>query len=126
MQIRVQLEKLFTAALEAAVADGSLALPEVPAPALERPREAANGDWASTVAMRSAKAARKAPRAIAEAIVAHLPENALIASVEIAGPGFINVRLAPAALQQVIADVLEQGADFGKGMHLRFRRGPST
>ncbi len=115
MQIRVQLEKLFTAALEAAVADGSLALPEVPAPALERPREAANGDWASTVAMRSAKAARKAPRAIAEAIVAHLPENALIASVEIAGPGFINVRLAPAALQQVIADVLEQGADFGKG-----------
>ena len=48
MQIRVQLEKLFTAALEAAVADGSLALTEVPAPALERPREAANGDWAST------------------------------------------------------------------------------
>ena len=115
MQIRVQLEKLFTAALEAAVADGSLALPEVPAPALERPREAANGDWASTVAMRSAKAARKAPRAIAEAIVAHLPENPLIGSVEIAGPGFINVRLAPAALQQVVADILAQGADYGKG-----------
>ncbi|MBR2790129.1 MAG: arginine--tRNA ligase [Eggerthellaceae bacterium] len=115
MQIRVQLEKLFTTALEAAVADGSLALPEVPAPALERPREAANGDWASTVAMRSAKAARKAPRAIAEVIVAHLPENPLIAAVDIAGPGFINVRLTPAALQQVVADVLAEGEDYGKG-----------
>ena len=115
MQIREQLEALFTAALQAAVADGSLALPDVPAPALERPREAANGDWASTVAMRSAKAARKAPRAIAEAIVAHLPENGLMAAVEIAGPGFINVRLAPAALQQVVSRVRAEGADFGKG-----------
>ena len=115
MQIRVQLENLFTTALEAAVADGSLALPEVPAPALERPREAANGDWASTVAMRSAKAAHMNPRAIAQAIVDHLPENSLIAAVEIAGPGFINVRLAPAALQQVVTDIRTQGEDFGKG-----------
>ena len=115
MQIRERLEDLFTAAIEASVADGTLALDAVPEPALERPREAANGDWASTVAMRSAKAARKAPRAIAEAIVAHLPENDLIADVEIAGPGFINVRLAPAALQQVVADVRAQGANFGHG-----------
>lgn len=115
MQIREQLEQLISAALEACIADGSLALEAAPAPALERPREAANGDWASTVAMRCAKAARTNPRAAAESIIAHLPENTLVDTIEIAGPGFINIRLTAAALQQVAADVRAQGMDFGKG-----------
>ncbi len=115
MQIRRQLEELFTESLQSCVDDGSLALSEVPAPALERPRDAANGDWASTVAMRSAKAAKKNPRDVAQIIIDRLPENELIASTEIAGPGFINIRLTPAALQQVVGTVLAQGEDFGKG-----------
>ena len=115
MQIKDQLEVVFSQAIAAAVADGSLALEVAPDPALERPRDEANGDWASTVAMRSAKAAHRAPRDIAQAIVAHLPENGLIASVDIAGPGFINVRLAPAALQGVVACVRTERADFGRG-----------
>ena len=117
MQIRVALEDVFANALSAAVADGSISLAEgtqVPAPALERPRDEANGDWACTVAMRLAKAAHANPRDIAATIVAHLPETPLIASTDIAGPGFINVRLAPAALQQVIVQVREQGSAFGK------------
>ena len=57
MQIREQLEQVVDAAISAAMSDGSLALEQAPAAALERPRDAANGDWASTVAMRSAKLA---------------------------------------------------------------------
>ena len=93
MQIREQLEQVVDAAISAAMSDGSLALEQAPAAALERPRDAANGDWASTVAMRSAKLAHSNPRAIAQTIIDHLPQNVLIASAEIAGPGFINFRL---------------------------------
>ena len=115
MQIREQLEAVVDEAIAAAIASGALALEEAPAAALERPRDAANGDWASTVAMRSAKLAHANPRAIAEAIVAHLPENDVVKTAEIAGPGFINFRLAETALQGVVANVREQREDFGRG-----------
>ena len=115
MQIRQQLESVVNEAIAAAVAAGAFELEELPDAALERPRDEANGDWASTVAMRAAKAARKAPREIAQAIVDNLPENDLIAQVEIAGPGFINFRLAPEALQGVVVNVRAAGFDFGKG-----------
>ena len=116
MQIREQLEKVFEQAIAAALEDGSLAMESAPAPALERPRDEGNGDWASTVALRSAKAARRSPRDIAGVIVEHLPANELVAEVDVAGPGFINVRLAPAALQGVVAQVRAEGADFGRGV----------
>ena len=115
MQIREQLEAIVDAAIVAAISDGTLALEAAPAAALERPRDPENGDWASTVAMRSAKLAHANPRQIAEAIVAHLPENETIKSAEITGPGFINFRLADAALQSVIAAVREQRSDYGRG-----------
>ena len=115
MQIREQLEQVFDLALKACVEDGTLELPTIPEAALERPRDLANGDWASTVAMRSAKLARRKPRDIADAIVSHLPENDLVEAVDIAGPGFINVKLTPAAFQSVVADVRAQGGDFAKG-----------
>lgn len=114
-QIRVQLEELVLQALAAAKEDGTLPLEELPDPALERPRDEANGDWASTVAMRSAKLAHKNPREIAQIIVDHLPENELVASAEIAGPGFINFRLTPAILQTVVACLRDEGFVYGKG-----------
>ncbi|MBE6465220.1 arginine--tRNA ligase [Denitrobacterium detoxificans] len=115
MQIREQLEQLVGQGLSTAVADGSLALDEIPEAALERPRDTNNGDWASTVALRLAKAAKKNPREIAQIIVDHLPENGMIASCEIAGPGFINFTLAPEVFQGVIAQVRQEGADYAKG-----------
>lgn len=115
MEIREQLEELVDAAIAAARADGSLVLDEAPAPALERPRDEANGDWASTVAMRTAKLARKNPREVAQIIVDHLPENGMIAELDIAGPGFVNIRLSEATLQGVVADVRSAREDFGKG-----------
>jgi arginyl-tRNA synthetase len=114
MQIREHLEQLVESALQAAIDDHTLELDEVPEAALERPRDLSNGDWASTVALRSAKLAHKAPRDIAQAIVDHLPENDHIASVDIAGPGFINIKLTPTAYQGVVSEAREQGADFGK------------
>ena len=69
MQIREQLEQLIDAAVAAAREDGALSLDETPQAALERPRDEGNGDWASTVALRSAKLAKKNPREIAQIIV---------------------------------------------------------
>lgn len=115
MTLREQVEEVVDAALSAAVADESLPLEEVPAAALERPRDAANGDWASTVALRAAKAAHMKPRDVAEVVVSHLPKNDLIASTEIAGPGFVNIRLTNAALASVIDEARREGMDFGRG-----------
>ena len=115
MEIRESLEAIIDAAIDAARADGSLELAEAPQAALERPRDEANGNWASTVAMRTAKLAHKNPREIAQIIVDHIPANDMIASVEIAGPGFINIRLSDAVLQGVVSEVREEGDNFGRG-----------
>ncbi|MBL6463107.1 MAG: arginine--tRNA ligase [Senegalimassilia sp.] len=113
--MREELENLIAASIAAACDDATLELAERPVPALERPRDLSNGDWASTVAMRTAKLAHKNPREIAQIIVDHLPENNMIASVEIAGPGFINIKLTPSAFQSVAARVRAERFDFGKG-----------
>ena len=114
MTIRESLESVLHQALKAAVEAGELPLDEIPVPSLERPREEGHGDWACTVAMRLAKAAHMNPRAIAQAIVDHLPENSLVESCEIAGPGFINLTLTNASFQAVVAEAREKGPDFGK------------
>ena len=115
MDIREKLEGIIDEAIKAAMADGSLELDEAPAAALERPRDEANGDWASTVAMRTAKLAGKNPREVAQAIVDHLPANSMVASVDIAGPGFINIRLSDSVLQEVVREVREEAEGFGRG-----------
>ena len=114
MTIRESLEAVLYQALSSAVQAGALPLEEVPQPTLERPREEGHGDWACTVAMRLAKAARMNPRQIAQILVDNLPENELIEKVEIAGPGFINLTLANSVFQNVIAEVRAQGSDYGK------------
>lgn len=114
MTIRESLESVLYQALKAAVEAGELPLNEIPQPSLERPREEGHGDWACTVAMRLAKAAHMNPRAIAQVIVDHLPENNLVESFEIAGPGFINLTLTNASFQAVVSEARQQGSDFGK------------
>ena len=114
MTSRESLESVLYQALKAAVEAGELPLNEIPQPSLERPREEGHGDWACTIAMRLAKAAHMNPRAIAQAIVDHLPENNLVESFEIAGPGFINLTLTNASFQAVVSEARQQGSDFGK------------
>src|ERR1700682_5655061 len=80
---------------------------------VEPPREAAHGDLATNAAMVLAKDARKKPRELAEQIVAKLRGDDLFAKLEVAGPGFINLTLKPAAWIQALRTVLEV-ADYGR------------
>ena len=80
---------------------------------VERTRDASNGDFATNLAMRLAKAARRPPHDLAQAIVAALPAHPGIERVEIAGAGFINFHLARAAQAQVVRRVHEAGDSYG-------------
>ena len=88
-----------------------------PTIALERPKIAAHGDIACNAAMQLAKPAKRNPRELAQQIVAHLQADPavseLVEAIEIAGPGFINFRLAPAAHQAVLHTIAEQGERYG-------------
>ena len=81
---------------------------------IERPKERAHGDFSSNAAMLLAKPARSNPRAIAQALAEAIGTGGDIAAVEIAGPGFLNFRLAPAAWQRQLRDVHAQGAAYGR------------
>ncbi|MEO6185844.1 MAG: arginine--tRNA ligase [Steroidobacteraceae bacterium] len=81
---------------------------------VERTRDAANGDFATNLAMRLAKAARKPPRELAQAIVAVLPASPHVTRVEIAGAGFINFYLAAQAQADVVRRVHDAGDAFGR------------
>jgi arginyl-tRNA synthetase len=89
-----------------------------PTVVLERPRDPSHGDAACNIAMQLAKQLKMNPRELAQAIVAALKANpaaaALIESADIAGPGFINLRVPASAKQSVIRTVLAQGAAFGR------------
>src|SRR5438046_5530612 len=80
---------------------------------VEPPRDAAHGDMATNAAMVLAKDAGKKPRELADAIAARLREDALIAKVDVAGPGFINMTLKPAAWFEALRTVLRTGSDYG-------------
>ncbi len=81
---------------------------------LERPKQASHGDFACNIAMQLAKALKRNPREVAQAIVASLPISDLVEKTEIAGPGFINVFLKPAAWQNVALQTLQAGDQFGR------------
>ena len=86
----------------------------IPEISVERTRDAQHGDFASNLAMMLAKSAKTAPRQLAEAIIAALPDDVSVEKVEIAGPGFINFFVNPATQHQIIADILRLGPSFGK------------
>ncbi len=81
---------------------------------IERTRDAAHGHFASNLAMRLAKPARRSPRDLAAAIVEQIAETDQLEKVEIAGPGFINFYLSPAAFHAEIRTILGSGEDYGR------------
>ncbi len=81
---------------------------------LERPKSAEHGDFATNLAMMLAKPMRQNPRAIAESLIKALPQSEYIAKVEIAGAGFINFFLNAQSKQNVVSEILQQGAQFGR------------
>ncbi|MBT0992726.1 arginine--tRNA ligase [Cellulomonas sp. DKR-3] len=111
-----QLSQALAAALQAAVADGTFALDPADVPAqvhLERPRQREHGDWATNVALQLAKKAGTNPRAMADELAKRLASTPGVAAVEIAGPGFLNIRLDAAAAGELARTVVEQGSSYG-------------
>ena len=90
-------------------------LPDVPDCGWETPRQSEHGDYATNVAMTLARTARRAPRQIAEAIVRHFPAMPEVDRLEIAGPGFLNVFLAPAWCANAVRDIIAAGDRYGEG-----------
>ncbi len=106
--VRDGLRDGLRSALEGAGVDGAPA--EI---AIERPRDRSHGEWSSNVALAAAKAAGRPPRELAEQIVAHLSAEPPphVVTVEAAGPGFVNFRLAPSWLHEVLGAVIDAGVD---------------
>ncbi|HEX8936882.1 MAG TPA: arginine--tRNA ligase, partial [Sphingomicrobium sp.] len=114
MSLYAQYAALLDGVLDDLVADGVLpAELDRKNVTVEPPRDPAHGDIATNAAMVLAKAARTNPRALAEAIKPKLAELPPVTSVEIAGPGFINLRLTPDAWRDELRTILLEGEEYG-------------
>ncbi len=114
MTVFQAIHAVITAAIEELQKAGDLTLPHpLPNFVVEPPREAAHGDMATNVAMMLTKAAGKPPRAIAELLKPKLENHPVIASVEIAGPGFINLRLKNDVWHNELKEILNAGLRYG-------------
>jgi arginyl-tRNA synthetase len=109
--LRALVERAVDALRSAGTLPADMATPEF---VFERPKNRAQGDFSTNAAMLLAKPAKSNPRAIAQALLDALPANDSIASVEIAGPGFINFRVAEAAWRANVREVIAQGARYGR------------
>ncbi|MEN1943164.1 arginine--tRNA ligase [Luteimonas sp. MJ293] len=117
--MKFQLRALVSQAIDTLRADGRLPADAVtPAYVIERPKDRSHGDFSTNAAMLLVKLANQAgqrtnPRALAQALIDALPESDLVAGLEIAGPGFINFRLSPAAWHAQLRLVHAQGSAYG-------------
>jgi len=115
MSLSSELRAVILGRIEAMVAGGDLPAGLDPAAVtVEPPRDAGHGDMATNAAMVLARPAGLAPRALAEAMARALAADPRIAAAEVAGPGFINLRLRPWVWQGVVGDVLAGGRDWGR------------
>ena len=101
------------AAVAAAVEAGELVVAVPAEVAVERPRVKEHGDYATSIALQLAKPAGRPPREVAELLAAHLRTVPGIDGVDVAGPGFLNLRLAQASLGRVVPAILAAGAAYG-------------
>lgn len=121
-QVKTQLRQALTEAINRAVAAGELTGP-APGVMLEVPKDKAHGDFATNLAMVMTKPERKAPRVVAETILRHLhTEGTWIESAEIAGPGFINLRLRFGWVHQVLGAIAAEPEAFGRSEHGQGKR----
>lgn len=109
------LRNIIENAIKSAIACGDLIEADIPDFIIEKPANKANGDFSSNAAMAGARAFKKAPRMIAEAIVNKIDlAETLFEKVEIAGPGFLNFYLSQRYYAEILKDVFACGDDYGK------------
>ena len=123
MSARETIASAFRVAIDLAGADLGWP-PEAKAEpvSVERPADPAHGDYASSIALRLAKPIRKPPLAIAEAIRDRFPLSDMVASVEVAKPGFVNVRLTDGWVARQADAIAQAGADYGRSTRLSGQR----
>jgi arginyl-tRNA synthetase len=115
MNLFADIRELVVAELEALMAAGALPKGlDLAAVAVEPPRDAGHGDMATNAAMVLAKPAGMQPRAIAELLAAKLMDDPRISGTDVAGPGFLNLRLEPAAWQGLVHAILIDGDGYGR------------
>ena len=115
MNLFADIRELVVAELEALMASGVLPSGlDLAGVAVEPPRDAGHGEMATNAAMVLAKPAGMQPRAIADALAGRLMADPRVAGADVAGPGFLNLRLQPSAWQGLVRDVLERGAGYGR------------
>jgi len=112
--LKAQIKSLVSKALENMKSNGAMPNDINAEIVIEHARDKSHGDFACNIAMRLAKPLKQKPRDIAETVIKHLPETALLEKVDIAGPGFINFTLTVAAYQSVIQEILQQTHEFGR------------
>ncbi len=109
------ISEILAAAYQKAVEKGELPAGAELSGSVEIPKDTANGDYAANHAMAGAKALHMAPRKIAEALTANMElDGSWFSSVEVAGPGFINFRLAESWYSDVLKNIADEGADYGR------------
>src|SRR4051812_46884492 len=107
--LKTQLTSLISEAITTALPEASHIAIE-----LDRPKQAAHGDYACNIALQAAKLLRKNPRDVAQQLLQALPTSPVIEKAEIAGAGFINFFLSPAAKQQTIKTIFAAGKNYGR------------
>jgi arginyl-tRNA synthetase len=113
-----ELSATIAVCIEEGIAAGEFALTneDVVDVRVERPKSREHGDWATNVAMQLAKTAGTSPRAFAEALATRLLTVDGIDAAEVAGPGFLNIRLSAGAAGELARAIVEEGEDFGRGV----------
>ncbi len=114
-KITEQIKAIIGDALNQVVESGALAIETMPDLFLEIPREKEHGEYSTNIAMQLPKQTQKAPRFIAETLVANMNiKDSYVETIEIAGPGFINFKLKPYWQYAVLAEVAEMKGDYGR------------
>jgi arginyl-tRNA synthetase len=109
-----QLRDVVRTAVGGAVGRGALAVDVPDEVVVERPKNRDHGDYATNIAMRLAKSAGRPPREVAEAVAQELRAQPGIASVDVAGPGFLNITLVQGALGRIAVQAVTAGAGYGR------------
>lgn len=115
MNLQHSLISLIQNAAERCVAEGAFDA-EIPPVQLQRPKHPEHGDFSCNIAMMTAKAAKKSPREVAAAIVERVQDpDGFLDTCEIAGPGFINLRVAASVWHRILGEILAAGKEWGRG-----------
>jgi len=113
-KVQRRIKDLIISALNEAIKDNVIKIKDIPDFYIEVPQDKEHGDFAANIAMVLARQAKMPPRKIGEVIAERLSKDLLIKKVEVAGPGFINFYLAPTWANEVVFDVLKNGAQYGR------------